>query len=200
MKNFFSEMLKCKRLIYENRDRLSADVFLKVKSFVEGGSYSSCKKASDIAKMTLQGFNPQAIAEHFELSYETIRTEKRNISNELWGIFPKDFFEKLADYKSNKDYIDDCIFSLENVCLSSKDLLLMGISNDILSKNTLPLEDYSIEDLQDELFFLLRYSKAFYENDLLTVDLNKLAYLIGVIDGKEGNSSIRAEVLKSLKV
>ena len=76
----------------------------------------------------------------------------------------------------------------------------MGISADIYSKNTKPLGDYDISDLQDELYFLLRYSKSFFENDLLSVDLNKLAYILSVIDGKAGNSSIRTDILKNFKV
>lgn len=200
MNNFFKEMLKCKMSIYNRKDRLSADVFLKVQTFVESGSYSSCKKAPYIAKMSLQGFSPVYIAQHYGLSSETIRAEKRNISKELWGIFPEDFFEKLSNYSLNKEYVDSCIYSIENAGTSSNDLLLMGISADIYSKNTKPLGDYDISDLQDELYFLLRYSKSFFENDLLSVDLNKLAYILSVIDGKAGNSSIRTDILKNFKV
>ena len=200
MNNFFKEMLKCKMSIYNKKDRLSADVFLKVQTFVESGSYSSCKKASYIAKMSLQGFSPVYIAQHYGLSSETIRAEKRNISKELWGIFPEDFFEKLSNYPLHKDYIDSCIYSIENVGTSSNDLLLMGISADIYSKNTKPLGDYDISELRDELYFLLRYSKSFFENDLLSVDLNKLAYILSVIDGKAGNSTTRTDILKNFKV
>lgn len=199
LKNFFSEMLKCKQKIYDRRNRLSADVYTKVQKFVEEGSYSSCKKAPTIAKMTLSGFDAKTIAQHIGKSYDTIRTEKRQISNDLWRIFPEDFFEKLADYSENRSYIDDCIQSLGTYNLSSVDYLIVGVLNDLKSqKDATGLSDCDILDLTNELDFLRRYSKAFFEDDLKTVDVKKVNYIIDVIDGKKGNSFIRSRIIKEL--
>ena len=197
MNNFFREMLKCKREIYNRRDRLSADVFSKVQTFVESGSYSACKKADDIAKMLLKGYDDRVIAEHFGLKYDTIRTEKRLISNELWKLFPSDFFEKLLDYSDNKVYIDECIYSVSNSSVSSDDILLVGVLNEVKCPDIdYPEGDIRFEDMRDELDFLLRYSKSFFESDLLTIDKGKVNYIIDVLDGKIGNPSLRTKLIK----
>lgn len=201
MKNFFSEMLKCKREIYARRDRLLADVYSKVQSFVESGKYSACKKAEDIAKMSLKGYDARVISEHFGLKYDTIRTEKRLISNELWGIFPTDFFEKLLDYRNNKTYIDDCLYSLDNFGMTSDKVILLDVVRNINAlSDVYSDEEYLTEELQNEFDFLLRYSKEFFENDLSTVNISKLKYILDVLDMKKGDSFIRSKMLKKVQV
>lgn len=200
MKNFFSVMLNCKRIIFENRDRLAADVYKKVQVFVESGVYSKCKKADDIASMTLNGYNAYVIAEKYNLSYETIRVEKRQISEELWRIFPVDFFSKLCEYRENKEYIDDCLYSISHLNVKSSNLVFFDVVKEIKDK---PCKNSSIEydytELRNEIDFLMRYSREFFKFDLANVDIDKLKYLIDVIDGNTGNVFIRSNILKEFE-
>ena len=190
-------MLKCKDEIYNKRNRQSADIYLKVQSFVESGCYSSCKKANEIAKLTLKGYNAHDLAQHFGRAYDTIRTEKRSISMSLWEIFPSDFFEKLVNYQENKKYIDDCIFILDTFEIKADDVVFFDVVKDI-GVSDYNSRSYEIEELQNELDFLSRYSRLFYESDKSTVDVGKLQYLIKVLNSTNVNSGLRADILRKL--
>ena len=185
MKNFFRVMIACKDTIFENRDRPAADAFMKVRAFVEGASYSTCKRARTLAEMRIKGCDAHVISEHFGVSYDTIRTELKKMSKDLWGIFPEDFFEKLSSYKENKPYVDEVISALAFYGKTADDLLLMDVVRDARGGST-PDDGatYSIKDCRNEVEFLLRYSKSFYAKDVLSVDKRKLRYLIDVLDGK----------------
>lgn len=186
MKNFFRAMISCKDTIFEKKDRPAADVFVKVRAFVEDGSYSTCKRAKALAEMRLKGCDAHIIAEHFSVAYDTIRTELKKMSKELWGIFPEDFFEKLSDYRENKGYVDSVVSALGYHGSSADNLVLLDVTRSI--RNTKRVDSvmkYALDDCQKEIEFLQRYSKAFYEKDLSTVDLQKLRYLIGVLDGED---------------
>lgn len=198
MKNFLDTMKRCKDEIYNRRNRQSADVFVKVQSFVESGVYSSCKRAGEIARLTLRGYDPMMLAEHFRRSYETMRTEKRSISVRLWEIFPHDFFDKLIDYKDNKQYIDECLYSIATYETSANNLLLLDVVRDIECSDNFTNEEYSIEDLKDEIDFLARYSRPFYENDKSGLSSSKLNYIVSVLNSNAGNFSTRAKILKEL--
>ena len=94
----------CRDRIYEKKDRAAADVYILVKDFVESGKYSRCRRASELITMQLRGYNDRNIAERYNISAETVRVERRQISNELWSIFGIDFFDRLLNYKENKEY------------------------------------------------------------------------------------------------
>jgi hypothetical protein len=211
MVNFFSAMLKCKNAIYNNRDRVSADAFLKVQSFVESGTYSSCKKADFLAEKILAGVDMREIADYLDLSYETIRSEKRTISNELWGIFPQDFFDKLACYDKNKEYIDDCMYYALHTNISAKDLVLSDVCNIIRSEKdtsggldwfnstAFEVEKFGVSAINKEIDLLKRYSRSFLKGDMSECKLSNLKYVLDVLDGKEGTANLRASIIKELK-
>lgn len=199
MRNFFNEMLKAKREIYKRRDRLVADIFTKIQAFVEEGSYSTCKKAGKVAELSLKGYDARDLAEYFGLKYDTIRTEKRLISNELWGIFPQDFFEKLLSYRDNRSYIDNCISSINNFDISSNNILLLDVLK-IVNNYAGDVGSYDIPELRDELDFLARYSKAFLDEDIRTLDMDKLRYIVNVLDRKNGDLAFRSEIIKEMGV
>lgn len=181
MKNFFRAMVACKDTIFEKKDRAAADVYLKVKAFVEEGSYTNCKKARSLAEMRLRGLDAHVIAEHFGVAYNTIRTELKRMSKDLWGIFPEDFLDKLSDYRTNKQYVDEIIKSLDYLSVRAEDLLLMDVVR--VLRVDAGGETYSLADCTEEVDFLKRYSKAFFDEDLHTVDKDKLRYLISILDG-----------------
>lgn len=185
MKNFFRVMVTCKDVIFEKKDRPAADVFLKVRSFVEGGAYSSCKRAKSLAEMRLKGCDAHVISEHFGVAYDTIRTELKKMSKELWGIFPEDFFDRLSNYHENRAYVDEVVSALRFYGKTAEGLLLMDVVRDIRTSTPIGEDvEYSIEECQEELEFLTRYSKGFYAKDMERMDKGKLKYLIDTLDGK----------------
>lgn len=193
-------MLKCKDAIYKKRDRASAEAYMRVKKFVEEASYSSCKKASDIAKLTLLGHDAHYLAEYFNKSYDTIRTEKRHISEDLWKLFPLDFFDKLENYQKNKDFIDKCLSSLGNSELTSTDFLFRDFVNFVQSKSDSSyVGEFNEIEFKDELHLLKLYSRLFMEEDMQNVDISKLKYLIDVLDGKTGSIYEKAIITSFIK-
>lgn len=199
MKNFFSVLLKCKQDVYERRDRAAAEVLKVVQRFAESGIYSSCKKAGDIVSLTLRGFDVKTIGEKYNLSPETIRSEKRKISEELWSIFPNDFFDNFVDFNNNRDYFKDFLYSLGEYNSKSGDFILIDVLSKIPAYSDLGSEDYCIEDIRNELDLLLRYSAMFLAEDLKRVDMKKLRYIIDVLDYKIPKSELRVLLLKEFK-
>lgn len=195
--NFFRNMLKCKEEIYNKKDRLSADAYLKVKKFVEGGEYSKVKKAGSMAKLILSGYSNDYIANHFEISSNTVRVEKNQMSVELYRIFPADFFAKLVNYRENREFVDDCLYSLRTYNLKSSDFVLSDVLMSVRFFEE-SSEDYDLVDLSNEIDFLLRYSKLFLDKELEDIDKFKLKFLVEIIDGKKGNPSLRSKVIKEL--
>lgn len=198
MKNFFSVMIKCKDEIYERRDRNAADVFVKVRDFVESGRYSSCKRASDIAKLTLRGLKDSDIAIKFDRSVETVRSEKRKISVELWSIFPADFFDNLLDYRNKSSYVDSCIFALNYWGSASDAVLLSDVVKGVLLSGKVQGNDYTIEELKEEIGVLRLYTRDYLETNLSMSDIDKLRYIIAILDGVKGDLSIKSEIIKRL--
>ena len=200
MANFFSEMLKCKRYIYDHKDRGAALAFKEVQRFVETGKYSSCKKAAEIGKRLLAGYSKDEIAQLFNLSPETIRTNKKNMSAELWLLFPSDFFDRLCDYANNRDYIKSCLYSISTYDVTSDKIVLLDVLREISNRSDgIDSFDYSLQELGNELDFLLRYSKGFLENEFASVDIDKLAYILKVLDKKKVSPSLkRSDVVKIL--
>lgn len=199
MRNFLSEMIKTKEYIYNKRCRASADAFIKLKDFVISCEYTSCKRARELIELTFKGYKCQEISQMWGISFETVRCIKRNISNSLWEVFPKDLFEKLRDYPNNKVYVDKCLLAKNYWGLTSRDLIIPSVVNDISHIDENADEEYSSEDLQDELDFLSRYSKVFFKNDLLYVDVSKVKYILDVLDGSKGSVDIKMDFILKLK-
>lgn len=196
MKNFFRAMIECKDAIFEKKDRPAADAFVKVKEFVESGVYSTVGRARSIAEMRLRGDDPHIISERFGVAYDTIRTELKKMSIDLWNIFPEDFFVKLAEYKENKAYVDKVISALGYYGKKAEDLILWDVvrSTKGISGGD---EEYDLSECRDEIDLLLRYSRAFFEVDIAKVNASKLRYLLGVLDGN-GSAVKRVDLIKEL--
>lgn len=208
MKNFVATMMICRGRIYEKKDRAAADVYILVKDFVESGKYSRCRRASELVTMQLRGYNDKNIAERYNISTETVRVERRQISNELWSIFGLDFFDRLLNYRENKEYINKCLMGIK-----SFDIRLAGtVLGEVIKESKFAYNDfengfersevsaYNSEDMQDEVDFLRRYSYAFLEEDLKRVDLGKLHYLLEVLDGNKGTFIDRAELIDDMGI
>ena len=199
MKNFFSTMLLCKEKIYSMRNRGAAEAYLKVQAFVVSGVYSRNRKAAEIADLSLKGMDAKVLAEHFGLSYETIRSEKRKISDELWKLFPHDFFDLLIDFKKNQKIVDDVLYSLSVYEIKSGNIIFREVLNSV---SVLKPKDYlgktDLSEFDAEIHFLRLYSKFFLEKDLEGINLSKVSYLIDVLDSKKGNLLEKAELLREL--
>ena len=200
MKSFFSTMLKCKKAIYESRNRSAAKAYLKVQDFVASGTYSKCRKAKELISLILDGHDAHYISDYYGLTYDTIRTEIRHISNELWEMFPSDFFDRLLEYNDNSDFIDDCLYSLENRDLTSEKIIFREVTKELTMKGGNPyIGSFSSEEFSEELHFLLMYSTLFLKSDIEGIDVEKVFYLMDLLDGKAGTVTERAELLKSLE-
>ena len=158
--------------------------------------------------MQLRGYNDRNIAERYNISTETVRVERRQISNELWSIFGIDFFDRLLNYRENKEYINKCLSGIK-----SFDIRLAGtVLGEVIKESRFAYNDfengfersevsaYNRKDMQDEVDFLRRYSYAFLEEDLKRVDLGKLHYLLEVLDGNKGTFIDRAELIEDMGI
>lgn len=197
-KNFFINMKDCKDCISRQRNAEAGKVWLSVKSFAESGVYSSYKKSSDLVKLILGGYNDSYIATNLGIEQPTVRIHKRNISNELYFILGYDFFDLLKSYNENKEEVSVRMSSIDNFNLKTTDLVSEDIIALVNSSTISPIKSIDLDECKKELSFLSKYSITSIKRDCRSLDLNKLHYILGVIDSSVGNSKDRSYIINLL--
>lgn len=195
-KNFFRCMKECKSIIALNRDTEAGKVWLSVKTFAESGDYSSYKKASALVKLVIGGYSDTYIADSLGIEEATVRIHKRNISNELYKLLGNDFFDLLKDYNANKKEIDIRLSNIKNFNLKSSDVLpseVLAFVN--RSTVTNPINYIDLKECKSELSFIVRHSTSAMQRGAAGLDINKLHYLLSIIDSNLGTPDDRCYVL-----
>lgn len=185
MRSFFKAMLDCREEIYEKRDRPAADIYSTVESFLKEGNYSSYRNANALAEMKLNRRTDTYIATQLGISEATVRVHTRNVSNELYSIFGASFLSQLSNYKENRDFVNSVMYRIK---YRGKMAISYILSDVVLAiKGNQPNnQSYELQDCHQEIDFLRRYSNQFLQSAMHEVDMDKLKFLIGVLDGKAG--------------
>lgn len=206
-KGFYRNMILLKKEISQRRDKEGAEVWLHIKSVLEKGGFSSYKRAGELSSLILNGFKDSYIARNFGVEESTIRIHKRNLSKELYDLFGDDFFELFDNFKMNKDEINSRIYVAEHSGSVAFDLIIDEIQtllNAKLEENRMvkdfkPEEEtISFDSCNAEISFLVRHSKSKIKDELNALNMDKLAYLVGILNLKCGSSKERYELLSLL--
>lgn len=198
MKSFFRAMLDCKAKIYDKRDRPSADIYSTVEKFLLEGNYSSYKNANTLAELKLKGYSDGIVASQLNISDATVRVHVRNVSNELYKLFGASFPEQLADYKNNTSAVNAVMYRLKFLNRKSTSYIMPDVVS-LIKDSTGGHREYDLNDCSQELDFLKRYSFDFLRGAVGNVDLEKLRYLVDVMDGVSGSSEDWSFVVSSIQ-
>lgn len=187
MRSFFRAMLECRDVIYSKRDRPAADVYSSVETFLKEGRYSSYRKANELSAMKLSRYSEDAIASQLGVSVSTVRTHSSNVSAELYGLFGVNFFDMLSNYAENSLKVNTVLYRIKHQNEMAVSYVLSDALHEVKSRKPYSAEkSFSIKDCGQELDFLRRYSRQFLSQAIKEVDMDKVMYLIDVLDGLAG--------------
>lgn len=199
-RSFLRNMDLLRREIVKTKNKEQGDIWLEVKDFVLSGRYSSYKQCSELVEMVLSGYNDSYIARSFNIEEGTVRIHKRNISNELYAIYGKDFFELFDNFSSNKKQIISRVSYAKCFDKGSNDLLPDIISAMVSTSIGVeePLDFIDLDSCHKEISFLVRHSLSKIKEEFKGLDILKLEYLIKVLNRKSGTVNDRQELLALL--
>ena len=186
MRSFFRSMLDCRSVIYEKRDRAAADIYSSVEKFVRDGRYSSYRKASELATMRLSNYSEEAIAAQLSINVGTVRTHTRNVSNELYQLFGTNFLGMLSNYAEHRREVNSVMYRVKHQGEMAISYVLPEAISVAKGRQSTP-KDFPMSDCSREIDFLRRYSREFLSKALEEVDIDRLMYLIDILDGKRGS-------------
>lgn len=200
-RGFYRSMIIAKQKIAEKKDRRAGEVWLEVKDILEMGYFSSYKKAGQLSSLILNGYSDEYISKHFGIEEPTVRVTKRKLSIELYKLFGEDFFDLLLNYNENSREISKRMYIAKNLNKSAVDLIpeevLTLVNGSLLGKE--PKATFDMKDCSKELSFLLSHSKLKLREEVQRLDKEKLSYLLNMLDGKNGTSSDRFDLLYLFK-
>lgn len=188
-KSFFKEMRKLKEYIYSEKDKELASVYLKLERFVLDCSYVKYKYASKIVKMLLEGRTSSDIAKTLGISETTVRYhEHTSFSKKLYEIFGKDIFRILRDYHNNTKEVEKRLFLALRENTSRLDYCMSDVVSEVSSiEKSENIVEYDLKDCTKELAFIAKYSLANMKRDLSVLNIDKVEYLMKVLDGEKGS-------------
>lgn len=186
-------MKRIKEDIASSRDKDAANLWLEVKSLLTECKYYSYKNSLDIASFSLEGYNDTAISVKLNISESTVRWHKMQMSNKLYGIFGEDFFEVFTNsLLDDKEIITNRIrIAKANLMIGAdfiEKLLPMDVMVKVRNKVSMVNDevDFSLDDCIREINFLARYSMSSVSKELDELNSDKMAYLLGIIEGSKG--------------
>lgn len=186
MRSFYRSMLDCRGEIYKKRDRAAADVYSSVEKFLKDGKYSTYRKANELSIMRLSNYSEEAMAAQLGVNVGTVRTHTRNVSNELYQLFGTNFFDMLSNYAEYRLKVDAVLYRVKH----QGDMAVTHVLPDVVSAvkdSVTGTRSFPLGECSQELDFLRRYSRSFLSEALKEVNINKLMYLIDILDGNKGS-------------
>lgn len=188
-RNFLQKFMELKEDIYERRAKEEADCWLDINVLIRSGQYQSYKKGSDLVNLSLDGYSTESIANKLGINEGTVRVHKRNVSNELYMIFGKEFFDLFSSYNKNKEQIDVTV-KFAKSRLSGSNYLVDLLPLEVISQvrqHTNGAEDveFDLYECKSEANFLIKFCKTSLANDIQELNKDKLAYLLKVMESKD---------------
>ncbi len=201
MRNVFVELVSTEKYlngVTDSEIERRINILDLVKKFIDSGVYSNYGKK----EVFLQNVNygDDILAIKLDTSEATVRKIKSRFSQKIYEIIGKDFFDKLRTGTSEE--LDELDFRVgfANAKTSSDTNFTIEFLNKI-RENSLGLgESYDILSCKYELS-LLRWLNINRITDLLSgVDLDKINYVLDVMDNKAGTYEDRLLIYKILKM
>ena len=190
-KNFFTKFNELKKSIYERRVREEAELWLKLQDAILSGNFSTLKRADEFARLWLEGYNDYAVSLKLNMQESTIRQYRKQLSDELYDITGDDFFSLFESFNKNKEKLNKILYILshtkKNGWKGSSDLIPLDtytiFKSCVMNEESI---DFSIDDCKKELSFLSRYSIQNIKKDMNKLNLERLKYVIDVLEGTKG--------------
>lgn len=195
MANLF-KTLDEKRESYVNQgDTLALGVLSRLEGYVESGTYSKYKNANKF--YVYRRLSAKDVGTLLGISPETVKRTRHTLSSECWKLIGKDFFVNL----DNGEY-DKCNSVLDYLLgdYAGASLLPLGIVSTIESIATPEelkgvMDTHNLSSYVEEVNFLVSISSPYIKAKVSNLDISKLLYAIGVLQGKVGTPSEHANLV-----
>lgn len=195
MANLF-KTLDEKRESYVNQgDTLALGVLSRLEGYVESGTYSKYKNANKF--YVYRRLSAKDVGTLLGISPETVKRTRHTLSSECWKLIGKDFFVNL----DNGEY-DKCNSVLDYLLgdYAGASLLPLGIVSMIESIATPEelkgvMDTHNLSSYVEEVNFLVSISSPYIKAKVSNLDISKLLYAIGVLQGKVGTPSEHANLV-----
>ena len=206
--NFLRNMMLLKIDITKRRNKEEGEAWLEVKDILVNSSNWSYKKGGELCSLTLEGYKSSYVARTLGISENTLRVQKKVISDEIYGVMGADFFELFDNFKANKKEIYDRIYIGRNLRSTSDNLLVDGVQRLIVNKINSSVDsnvyassgEVDLSACNAEVSFLVRHSNARVKEELNSLDMVKLGYVMGILNSpSKGLPKERCEILKLME-
>ena len=155
----------------------------EVKDFVLEGTFTNYKKVKTL--LSYWGYPDNYVSKMTGMKGGTVRVARRNLSNELYELFGYDFFEVLS-IGDKKALVDGkARLDLAKSGFSAENFLYRELIMKICSQAEVD-DSIDVKSCAPEIQFLVRHSKQNVERELSRLDVNKLAYLVRMLNNETG--------------
>lgn len=186
MANLF-KTLDEKRESYVNQgNTLALGVLSRLEGYIESGAYSKYKHANKF--YVYRRLSAKDVGTLLGIAPGTVKRTRHTLSSECWKLIGEDFFSSL----DNGEY-DKCNSVLDYLMgdYAGASLLPLGIVSTIESIATPEelkgvKEKHNLSSYVEEVNFLVSVSSPYIKAKVSNLDISKLLYAIGVLQGKVG--------------
>lgn len=183
MRSFFYKLDKLISSSWDCSDTSLSHQLGELKEIIKEGNFTTYKKAKLL--LSYWGETDKYTSKMTGLSESTVRVVRRNMSNTLYEKLGHDFFDVVNTH--NKNAVKECAFRvrlLENK-MDARYYIPRDILDIINSNKVIENDNISVTDCGKEIQFLLSHSKLAIEREISTLDINKLSYIIGMLDNEK---------------
>lgn len=193
MRSFFYNLDKTISDAEVNRKYDLRDFCYEVRGFVLEGTFTKYKKVKTI--MGYWSYPDTYVSKMTGMAESTVRVTRRNLSEELYGLFGYDFFQviSIGDEKAITEGKGRLLLARRGYNASeylSQDLILA-----ISSKSKID-DTIDVKSCASEIQFLVRHSKQTIEEEISHLDVNKLGYLIRMLNNETGSLTDIQKLIK----
>ncbi len=191
---FFTRIDQMEKLAKSSENTDQLQLVIKTKNFIKEGKFTTRKHAVKV--LSYWGKTDSYVASKTGLSETNIRAIRGKLSLELFQLFGSDYLDCLE--AGDKKSLRYCSFRL-NLIISNKNASDFFPEEylDYIDENS-ELESFEILDCKEEYEFLKRYSKANFKKELSSLNPNKVAFLIRVLNKEEGSVEETYSFMKRL--
>lgn len=193
---FLLEFIAVKEAIGRSRDYDAGRAYLKVEKYIKKGGYSSVRYDGEFASLVMEGFDDAYIANKLGISEATARGHRRRVGKALESILGEDFCQLFYNYKENSEEIKKRTVGLEVNDVTTSDLLPREVIGSTFGRKQ--NFSFDLKDCEDELVFLEKHCLSTISSERSSLNEDKLAYLLDLIDGYCGKTGERTDVLLRL--
>lgn len=178
----------------KKNDPILLDRLKQVVIFADTVEYFS-SRGNHSAGADLFDLKVDELCEKYNIKRAGIISMKRRHSNRLFELFGRDFFDLFESHENIPEIdkrIEDAYTETDpQFSISATDFVPADVVKSVSIIQQTQLKGIKMQDCAQEAQFLITHSKATLANELESLDLARVKFLLGVLDGNIGTPQER---------